>query len=76
MGPYMFKPLHGFFIVMVIVLMGMLAVVVGNDIIQSQMNNRPMSYNIVNLIKLAMAGVLGAVAGYLAKQAKSDDEKD
>jgi len=72
----MFKPLHGFFVIMVIVLMGMLAIVVGNDMIQSQMNNRPMSYSIVNLIKLAMAGVLGAVAGYLAKQAKSDDEDE
>ena len=70
----MFKPLHGFFVIMVIILMGMLAIVVGNDLIQSQMNNRPMSYSVVNLIKLAMAGVLGAVAGYLAKQAKSDDE--
>lgn len=68
--------IHGLFIVMVIALLGLLAIVVVQDIIQSQMNNRPMSYSVINLIKLAIAGVLGAIAGYLAKQDKSTDEED
>ena len=74
--PYMSSRIHGLFIVMVIALLGLLAIVVVQDIIQSQMNNRPMSYSVINLIKLAIAGVLGAIAGYLAKQDKSTDEED
>ena len=53
---------------MVIGLLGLLNIATVQDIIQSQMNNRPMSYDIINLIKLAIAAVLGAIAGYLAKQ--------
>ena len=72
----MFKGIHSFFILMVIALLGLLAVVVAQDIIQSQVNNRPMSYSVINLVKLAIAGVLGAIAGWLAKSAKKDDEGD
>lgn len=71
----MFKRFHPFFIVMVIGLMGLLAFVlhvVLNDLYQSMMNNRPMSYSVLNLLKMAIAGVLGAIAGYLAKSDKSD----
>ena len=61
---------------MVIALLGLLAVVVAQDIIQSQVNNRPMSYSVINLVKLAIAGVLGAIAGWLAKSDKKDEERD
>ena len=72
----MFKRIHPFFVLMAIGLLGLLAVVVVNDLIQSTTNNRPMSYSVINLIKLAVSGVLGAWAGYLAKSDKNDTEVD
>ena len=72
----MFERIHTLFVFMVIALLGLLAVVVVNDLIQSTTNNRPMSYSVINLVKLAIAGVLGAIAGWLAKSDKKDDEKD
>jgi hypothetical protein len=61
---------------MVIALLGLLTVVVVNDLVQATTNNRPMSYSVLNLVKLAIAGVLGAIAGWLAKSDKKDEERD
>lgn len=72
----MFERLHGFFILMVIGLMGLLTFVVLNDIYRSVNRNIPMSYDVIVLLKMAACGVLGAIAGYLAKQDKSDDQED
>jgi len=65
---YMFKGLHPFFILMVIGLMGLLAVIVIGDLYHMLRTNQPFSYSVLNLVKLAAAGILGAIAGYLAKE--------
>ena len=53
---------------MVIGLMGLLAVIVIGDLYHMLKTNKPFSYSVLNLVKLAAAGILGAIAGYLAKE--------
>ena len=53
---------------MVIGLMGLLAVIVIGDLYHMLKTNQPFSYSVLNLVKLAAAGILGAIAGYLAKE--------
>ena len=63
----MFKNLHPFFIVIAIGLLGLLGIVVLNDIWLSIKRNQPLSYDVVVLIKMAMCAVLGVAMGYLAR---------
>ena len=70
----MFKRIHPFFVFMVVVLLGLLAITTVADIIHSVRSGQPISYSIMNLQKIAIAGVLGAIAGYYAKS--TDDDKD
>ena len=72
----MYNRLHPFFITMCIGLLGLLAVVVGNDIYRSITRNIPLSYDVVVLLKMAVCAVLGAIAGYLAKDAGNGDEQE
>ena len=50
------------------VLLGLLSVVVLNDVYRSINRNQPLSYDVVVLIKMTMCAVLGATAGYIAKK--------
>ncbi len=66
----MFKKIHPAFIVLFFGVFGLLAIVVLNDVYRSITRNQPISYDVVVLIKMAVAAFLGMVAGYLAKQDK------
>ena len=70
----MFKQIHPFFVLITIGLLGILAVTTAVDIIHSIKSGQPISYNIMNLQKMAIAGVLGAIAGYCAKSTDKDDD--
>jgi uncharacterized membrane protein len=64
----LFKNIHPFFVVSMFVLLGLLSVVVLNDVYRSINRNQPLSYDVVVLIKMTMCAVLGATAGYIAKK--------
>jgi len=50
------------------VLLGLLSMVVLNDVYRSITRGQPLSYDVVVLIKMAMCAALGATAGYIAKK--------
>ena len=50
----------------------LLVVIVVGDFYVALHENRPVDESVVNLLQMAVTGVIGIVAGYLSGKAKSD----
>ena len=50
----------------------LLVVIVIGDLYVALHENRPVDESVVNLLQMAVTGVIGIVAGYLSGKAKSD----
>ena len=50
----------------------LLGVIVVGDFYVALHENRPVDESIINLLQMAVTGVIGIVAGYLSGKAKSD----
>jgi len=50
----------------------LLVVIVVGDFYVALHENRPVDESIINLLQMAVTGVIGIVAGYLSGKAKSD----
>ena len=50
----------------------LLVVIVVGDFYVALHENRPVEESVINLLQMAVTGVIGIVAGYLSGKAKSD----
>ena len=50
----------------------LLVVIVVGDFYVALHENRPVDESVINLLQMAVTGVIGIVAGYLSGKAKSD----
>ena len=50
----------------------LLVVIVVGDFYVALHENRPVDESVINLLQMAVTGVIGVVAGYLSGKAKSD----
>jgi len=53
-------------------LIALLVVIVVGDFYVALHENRPVDESVINLLQMAVTGVIGIVAGYLSGKAKSD----
>ena len=54
-------------IILVLGLMGLLAIIVVGDFYIALVENRPVDESVVNLLKMSITGIVGIVAGYVAR---------
>ena len=54
-------------IILVLGLMGLLAIIVVGDFYIALIENRPVDESVVNLLKMSITGIVGIVAGYVAR---------
>ena len=53
-------------------LIALVVVIVVGDFYVALHENRPVDESVINLLQMAVTGVIGIVAGYLSGKAKSD----
>tara|TARA_Y100001949_G_scaffold24241_1_gene17567 strand:- start:506 stop:688 length:183 start_codon:yes stop_codon:yes gene_type:complete len=53
-------------------LIALLVVIVVGDFYVALHENRPVDESVINLLQMAVTGVIGIVAGYLSGKSKSD----
>ena len=56
-------------------LMALLMVIVVGDFYVSLQEHRPIDESVVNLLQMAVTGVIGIIAGYLSGKDKNDETK-
>ena len=54
----------------------LLVVIVIGDFYVALHENRPVDESVINLLQMAVTGVIGIVAGYLSGKSKSDKSED
>ena len=54
----------------------LLVVIVVGDFYVALHENRPVDESVINLLQMAVTGVIGIVAGYLSGKAKSDKSEE
>jgi len=56
-------------------LMSLLMVIVLGDFYVSLQEHRPVDESVINLLQMAVTGVIGIIAGYLSGKDKNDETK-
>jgi len=64
----MFKNIKDITIIILVVgLMGLLVLIVAGDFYIALAEERPVDESVINLLKMAITGIVGIVAGYVAR---------